>query len=316
VTSNRLLGKFIVTQSPLSHRGHPLGIAIAFCIGLGMAGARADEQVQPGKYLFQAAGCLACHTDSKHQGAMLAGGRALATPFGTFYTPNITPDLTYGIGQWSEEDFVRALTEGVSPKGAHYYPVFPYTSYTRMSRADLHALWIYLRSVPPVAQPNKAHDTSWYLTRIGNWAWQRLFFKPGSWEPQAGESDAWNRGAYLANALAHCGECHTPRNALGAPKVEMAYAGTSEGPEGARVPNITSDPDTGIGRWTQDELLDFLKEGALPDGDYTGGLMAEVVDNGLKRLSAEDAAALATYIASLPPIHHEVAHHHEVAEKH
>jgi mono/diheme cytochrome c family protein len=267
----------------------------------------AGDLVKSGEYVFKLAGCKTCHTDSEHQGGFLAGGRALVTPFGTFYTPNITSDLEYGLGKWSEAEFIQALSQGISPSGSHYFPVFPYPSYTRMSREDMQALWAYLRTVPAIAQPSKAHDTTWYLLgRFASWSWQLLFFSPGAWTPQPDKSTAWNRGAYIATALTHCGECHTPRNSFGVLDKSMAYAGTENGPEGTKVPNITSDPETGIGKWEQDELVDFFQEGMLPDGDYTGGLMAEVVDNDLKYLTPVDVEALATYIAALPPIYHVI----------
>jgi mono/diheme cytochrome c family protein len=255
-----------------------------------------------GEYVFNVAGCQACHTDTEHKGAALAGGHALQTPFGIFYPPNITPDMQSGLGRWQEADFIRALSEGISPEGKYYYPVFPYPSYTRMSRTDMHALWVYLRSLPPVAQANKPYEISWYLFRIANRGWQWVFFQAGAWQDDAKQSAAWNRGGYLANALTHCGECHTPRNSLGVLDKNKAFAGTQTGPEGAVVPNITSDKETGIGGWSRHDLLEFMDDGGLPDGDYVGGLMAEVVDNGLKRLHKDDAEALATYIAALPPV--------------
>ena len=266
----------------------------------------AGDLANSGEYIFKLAGCKNCHTDSEHQGDFLAGGRALATPFGTFYTPNITSDSEYGLGKWSEAEFIQALSRGISPNGSHYFPVFPYPSYTHMSHEDMQALWAYLRTVPAIAQPNKAHDTPWYLGRLASWSWQFLFFTPNVWTPQPDKSVTWNRGAYIATALAHCGECHTPRNRFGVLDQSMAYAGTENGPEGAKVPNITSDPETGIGKWGYDELVDFFQEGMLPDGDYTGSLMVEVVDNGLKYMTKTDVEALATYIAALPPIHHAV----------
>ena len=273
----------------------------------GEALAYADDLTRQGEYVLHAAGCSGCHTDRIHHGGQLAGGMALSTPFGTFYTPNITPDLGYGIGRWSEQDFVRALTEGVSPNGSSYYPVFPYTSYTQMSRSDVHALWIYLRSVPAVAQANKTQQPAWYLNRTDNWIWQQMYFRAGTWQPQAKRSQAWNHGAYIVKALGHCGECHTPRNIMGAMRLRMAYAGTNDGPDGTPVPNITSDPDTGIGSWTKSDLLAFVQDGSLPNGDYTGGIMAEIVENSLSHLNITDVEALVEYIATIPPIHNVIA---------
>jgi mono/diheme cytochrome c family protein len=169
-----------------------------------------------GEYVFNAGGCLGCHTDAKNQGAALAGGRALPTPFGTFYGPNITPDMQYGLGRWSEADFIRAMRHGERPDGAHLFPVFPYTSFTKMSDADLKDLWAYLRTVTPVAQPNRQHDVGFpFNIRAGVAVWKWLHFTPGAFEPHPSRSPELNRGAYIVHALAHCGECHTPRNAMG-----------------------------------------------------------------------------------------------------
>jgi mono/diheme cytochrome c family protein len=269
--------------------------------------ASAETLVERGEYLFRAGGCAGCHTDVDNKGPFLAGGRAIQSPFGTFYTPNITPHPTSGIGHWDEAAFIQAMTRGVSPEGAHYYPAFPYTSYTRIKREDLRALKAYLFSVPAVAQPNKPHDLPWYLSYrplIG--LWKRLFFTPGEFHPRPDRSPEWNRGAYLATALAHCAECHTPRNFLGGLRQSLAYAGTRDGPEGELIPNITPDRETGIGRWTLDDIAYYLETGATPDGDYAGSLMAEAIDEGLRYLSTDDLEAIATYIMSLTPIHNAI----------
>ncbi len=263
--------------------------------------------VQRGEYILRAGGCVACHTDADNDGPFLAGGLRFETPFGTYYSPNITPDPVHGIGGWSEPDFVRALTEGVAPDGSHYYPVFPYTSYTRMNREDVAALWAYLTTVEPVARPNEAREVPWYVAWRGvNWGWKLLKFQPGPLEARPARGTAWSRGAYLSEALGHCGECHTPRDSLGGLVGEMHYAGTREGPDGETVPNITPDRDTGIGRWSLDDLVYFLETGGTPDGDYTGSLMAEVIDDNLAHLTETDRLALATYLRSLPPIEHQV----------
>ncbi len=263
--------------------------------------------VQRGEYILHAGGCIPCHTDADNDGPFLAGGRRFETPFGTFYSPNITPDPVHGLGGWSESDFVRALTEGVAPDGSHYYPVFPYTSYTRMTREDLGALWVYLNTVESVARPNQATDVPWYLAWRGlNWGWKLLKFRPGPLEAQPARGTAWNRGAYLSEALGHCGECHTPRDSLGGLVEELHYGGTPEGPDGETVPNITPDPGTGIGRWSLDDLVYFLETGGTPDGDYTGSLMAEVIDDNLAHLTGTDRLAMATYLRSLAAIEHQV----------
>jgi len=262
--------------------------------------------VKKGQYIFTLAGCKACHTDSKNGGEFLAGGRALETPFGTFYAPNITPSKKHGIGTWNEADFTRALRKGYNPEGGAYYPVFPYAAYTKMRYADMRALWAYLKTVPVIEKENKPHDIVFFANRYGNWFWQTLYFDAGVWEDNWRKSPRWNRGGYIANAMAHCGECHSPRNLLGAIDEDKAYAGTLEGPEGEVAPNITADVDTGIGTWSHDDLVYFFEDGALPNGDYSGGLMAEVIDEGLSKAEKEDLHALAEYIASIPAVNNKI----------
>jgi len=267
-----------------------------------------DETSSPllarGAYVMQIGGCRHCH--SAEGGEPLAGGRPLETPFGTFYTPNITAHETAGIGAWSEADFRRALHRGEAPDGSRYFPVFPYTSYTRMSGDDAHALYVYLRSQPVSARANREHELAWYLRwRFAAQVWQWLFFTPGEFAADRTRDAAWNRGAYIVTALAHCGECHTPRNWFGAAVAEMALAGNPDGPDGELVPNITPDPETGIGDWSRDALNLFLQFGELPNGEYTAGSMDTVI-TGLGRLTGEDRAALIDYLRALPPIRNSV----------
>lgn len=275
----------------------------------------ADDVMRRGEYLFRAAGCANCHTDEKNKGAPLAGGRALKTPFGTFYSPNITPDPETGIGLWSEADFVRALREGIDDEGKHLYPAFPYTSYSLLTDTDLHAIRIYLFNQKPVRQANKPHELPWYLRfRASLRIWKMLFFNPGPFQPQPGQSAAWNRGAYLATAIAHCGECHTPRNFLGGFNELQRFGGNPDGIDGAKAPNITPDKKTGIGKWSQGDLADYLETGAMPDGDYAGDAMAEVIDNSLSQLTKDDRKAIAVYVMSLPAVQ-SVAHAHNPKQK-
>lgn len=256
-----------------------------------------------GEYLFRAAGCDGCHTDEKNKGPALASGPALKTDFGTFYAPNITPDPVHGIGRWSETDFIHTLREGVSPTGEHYYPAFPYTSYTRLTDADLRALWDYLRRQPPVAQASKPHELPWYLrARPLMIVWKMFFFSPGQYAPRMDKDATWNRGAYLAESVVHCGECHTPRNLLGAARRDKHFAGTRAGPEDSVVPNITPDKKTGIGRWRKNEIAGYLDSGMTPTGDSAGDLMAEVIDRSTSLLTQADREAIASYLLSLPPI--------------
>jgi mono/diheme cytochrome c family protein len=263
--------------------------------------------ISAGKYLFQAAGGCGCHTDTKNSGAFLAGGRPIKTPFGTFYGTNITPDPETGIGNWSDEDFIRAMTQGLSPEAKHYFPVFPYTSFQRIKRNDLLALKAYLFSVPPVKQKNLPHDL--ILPFGGQYA--MLFWKNFVWSPQpfisnSEQTASWNRGAYLAQAVAHCGECHTPRNLFGALKTKMHFAGSKEGPEGELAPNITPHQKTGIGGWSKVDISYFLQTGMKPDGDDAQGLMGEVIEFGYENLQEGDLDALAEYLLSLEPISNDL----------
>ena len=267
--------------------------------------AQADA-IKRGQYVFTASGCAGCHTDIKNKGTLLAGGRELKTSFGVFYGPNITPDKTHGIGDWNDEDFIRALRHGVAPDGSHYFPVFPYTSYTKLTDQDMRDLKAYLFSLPPSAKPNIPHDIKFpFSIRASMIAWKFLFLETGPFLPHPTRSKVWNRGAYLSEAMVHCGECHTPRNSFGAAILDKAYAGTREGPEGALAPNITSDPETGIGTWSHQEIFDILQIGMLPDGDFTGGAMAEISENTAK-LDREDLNAIAYYFKSIPAIPNKV----------
>lgn len=271
-------------------------------VGCGATALAAENgDATRGTYIFRLGGCDSCHTDAKNKGAPLSGGLALKSPFGTFYTPNITPDPETGIGNWSTADFIRAMTEGVAPDGAHYYPSFPYTSYARMTRRDLTDLKAYLDTVKPIERRVRPHDMQFpFNIRTMMFGWKLLFFRRGSFEPNPRNSAAWNRGAYIVNALAHCGECHSARNFYGATSAEHALSGTRVGPEGKPVPNITPHRRHGIGEWSKADIVDLLETGGLPDGDSVGGAMREVVDNGGAHWTAEDRAAVADYLMSLP----------------
>jgi mono/diheme cytochrome c family protein len=265
--------------------------------------AAADDLATQGEYLFRAAGCGFCHTDTDNNGPLLAGGRGLKTSFGTFYTPNITPDPETGIGRWTEADFINALRKGVSPKGRHYYPAFPYAAYTHLRNDDLHALWFYLSRQPPVSQANMPHELPWRLRWRGVVGfWKMLSFMPGVFRPQPEQTTLWNRGAYLVTAVAHCDECHTPRTSWGGLKWSQRLSGTKNIVNDMNAPNITPDKKTGIGAWSERDLADYLETGATPDGDYAGDAMADVIDNSLRYLTPEDRRAIAAYVLSLPPI--------------
>ncbi len=260
-----------------------------------------EPLINRGKYLVTVSGCASCHTDVGNNGAYLAGGLKLETEFGDFITPNITPDAITGIGQWGFGDFARAMRFGVGPDQRPYYPSFPYTSYTQITLADLQAMFAYLQSVTPVARENQAHDLHWYVMRGAMRLWQKLFFTPGVFAASPDRSPSWNRGAYIADALTHCSECHTPRNQFGVLRPALYLAGNENGPHGEPVPDITASKSTGIGEWDADELSLYLAEGELPDGDYAGGAMVDVIDNSTSMLTSSDMDALVDYLLSVPP---------------
>jgi len=258
--------------------------------------------IERGRYLVHAGGCLTCHTADQPEAIPLAGGRVLKTPFGTFHSPNLTPDPATGLGGWTDADLGRALREGIAPDGSYYFPVFPYPSYTGLTDADVAAIGAYLRSLRPVRQAAPEHQLPWYLSsRLVMYGWNLLNFSPARFTPDPERSPAWNRGAYLVRHLGHCGECHTPRNALGALDGSRELAGNPDGPDGGKIPDITQDRETGIGRWSTDEITMFLEFGLLPDGDFAGSSMGDVISDNTSKLTAEDRLAIATYLQSLGP---------------
>ena len=260
-------------------------------------GASAQQgDAQRGLYLSKAAGCLGCHTEEKPNAQPYAGGRALKTPFGTFFGPNITPHPQAGIGRWSEQDFFRAMREGRRPDGAHYFPAFPYPSFTRINDQDLRDLWAYLRTLPQSNRANQPHELKFpFGWRWLVWGWKLFFFTPGPMAPEPSRNATVNRGDYLVNALGHCGECHTPRNFLGGPKKSRHLAGS----ELAKAPNLTPTRLKGKG---DAELKEFLQSGMTPDGDVAAESMAEVVRNTTGQLTPQDLDALVAYLRSLPPL--------------
>jgi len=253
-----------------------------------------------GKYIFDAAGCYGCHTEP--QGAPIAGGPPLRTPFGTFYAPNITPDREYGIGQWSDADFIRAMRQGISPGGENYFPVFPYSSFTNMTTQDLLDLKAYLVTLAPSHRPSRRHAVKWpYSMRIALVPWKFFFFNAGPYKPDASHDATWNRGAYLVEAVVHCSECHTPRNFLGAIKRSEWLTGARMPVGDLVAPNLTPDK-TGLAKWSTADIVDALTDGTLPEGGTLGGEMGEVVANSTSRLRAQDREAIAVYLKSLPPM--------------
>ena len=254
-----------------------------------------------GGYIVRLAGCHACHTDSARNGPPLAGGVELKTPFGTFHVPNITPDAETGIGRWSRGDFMRAMREGVAPDGRHYYPAFPYTSYTRMTERDLVDLKAYLDTVKPARARVPPHALRFpYRLRFALAPWKKLYFRPGPFQPDPAKSTTWNRGAYLVTGPGHCGECHTKRNFLGASIAKLALAGAKSGPDGTSVPNLTPHPKDGLGLWSRADLVKFLKTGDPPYGEPVGPPMDEVLAASTSHWREDDLRAAAEYLLSLP----------------
>ncbi len=255
-----------------------------------------------GEEMFWAGGCESCHAADKAEGEdqlKLGGGQALATPFGTFHAPNISPDPEHGIGGWSDLDFVNAMKYGVAPGGVHLYPAFPYTSYQRMRIEDILDLKAFMDTLPPVAAPSLPHELPFpFGIRRGLGLWQLLYVDGKTFEPDPAQNEQLNRGAYLVLGPGHCGECHTPRNIIGGPDNAHAFTG-GPAPEGTgKIPNITP---AGMDDWSEADIANMLETGFTPDFDSVGGSMAAVVRNTAK-LSAGDRAAIAAYIANLPPL--------------
>ena len=259
------------------------------------------DAARRGHILLDAANCAECHTDGAHGGEPLAGGKAIPTAFGTFYSRNITPDPVHGIGAWTDADFLRALRDGISPDGAHYYPAFPFTSFTLMTDRDILDLRAYLATLPPSTRANRANDVAFpFDMRLMMVPWRWFNFERGPYIPDPTQSAEWNRGAYLANGVAHCGECHTPRDWLGALEQHRRFAGAKIPGVSLPAPNISSDPKDGIGAWNIDDVVTLLTSGQTRDGDVVSPPMADVVA-GTAKLSETDRHAIAVYVKSVPP---------------
>lgn len=261
--------------------------------------SKGDRQlIEKGEYLAKAGDCMACHTDTKNKGVPFAGGLGIQTPFGTFYSPNITPDKKTGIGNWSDEDFLRAMHEGKAPDGSNYFPVFPYVDFSRITKEDTLAIKAYLFSLPAVEQQTPKNDVpfpfSWRFLQYG---WKLLFFYPdkGTYKPDPNKSAQWNRGAYLVQGLGHCGMCHTPINILGAPK--KAYYLTGNLVEGYFAPNITK---KGLEKVSEAEIVQVFTHDQLLHGrGKVGGPMKEVNRDSLSYLSNDDLHAIAAYLLTV-----------------
>ncbi len=265
------------------------------------AGLNRPPNLENGRILFFAGGCTSCHAvPSQDDKLRLGGGYPLKSPFGTFHVPNISPHKQDGIGSWSTADFIRAMQEGTSPDGRHYYPAFPYTSYQRMSREDLADLFGFIMTLAPVEGRTPDHDLPFpFNIRRGVGLWKLAFLDGKAFTPDPSKSASWNRGAYLVTGAGHCAECHSERNAAGAIIEDRRFAGGPD-PEGrGTVPNITPH-QSGIGGWAPEELATLLKTGETPLFDTVGGPMAAVVAN-TAQIPDADRQAMAEYLLSLPP---------------
>lgn len=253
--------------------------------------------LEKGKQLVDAGDCQACHTQDKSK--PFAGGRAVPTPFGTIYSANITPDRDTGIGGWTADDFYKAMHEGVGPHGERLYPAFPYPNFTKMTRADVDAVRAYLMNLTPIQNRPPRNELMWPLNyRIMMAGWNMLFFTPGEYRPDPQKSAEWNRGAYLVQGAGHCGACHTPKNVFGADK-------SGEDLRGAQIqdwtaPSLAANERDGLGRWSNEDIVEYLKTGRNKLSGATG-LMAEVVVNSTAKMSNEELKAIATYLKDTPP---------------
>lgn len=263
-----------------------------------MAGLTGDAQ--HGKLVFWAGGCASCHAAKGATGAdrlKLGGGRALVTAFGTFHVPNISPDPKDGIGDWTLQNFGNALLRGLRPDGAHLYPAFPYSSYNKMTHQDVADLWAFLRTLPPVAQPDKPHDLRFPFNIRRLVGGYDFLFVSKAWVVTGDLTPQQIRGRYLAEAVVHCGQCHTPRNALGGMERSRWLAGAPNPDGEGRIPNITP----AHLKWSSTDIEAFLTTGLTPDYDSAGGQMADVVQN-LAHLPKSDIAAITAYLKKVPPV--------------
>jgi mono/diheme cytochrome c family protein len=290
---------------PASIRAGLFGLA---AIAAGSGGAFAQDAagsdadlVAKGRYLATAADCAACHT-APDGGKPFAGGYGIESPLGTIFSTNITPSKTAGIGNYSQEDFARAVREGVAKDGSHLYPAMPYTAYAKISDEDMKALYAYFMHEVKAddAQPEKTALPFPFSIRTSMAFWNLLFLDNTRFKPDAAKSAEWNRGAYLAEALEHCSTCHTPRNELMAEEGDKALSGSAVGSWFA--PNITSDKTSGIGGWSDEELTQYLRTGHVAGKAQAAGPMAEAVEHSLQHLNEADLKALVVYLKATKPI--------------
>lgn len=291
---------------------------ILFTILIGIFGKQifAGEQtnLERGKYIFNLSGCMNCHSPDRNK--PLAGGLEMNTPFGKFYTPNISKDPKFGIGNWTDKDFIRAVKKGISPSGKFYYPFFTFSSFTKLTDEDVIAMRAYMNTLPASTNENKAHQVKFPLNQrailVG---WRALNFKKnlvstkeeavfkyqGTFRKHEDKSDEWNNGAYLVEAALHCTECHTPRNKIGGLEVDKWMSGALFSDEKNPAANITPDATTGL-KWGREDWKTFLSDGTTPDGDDVGGEMYKVIKYGTRTLSESDMDDVITYLMDLKPI--------------
>lgn len=296
---------------PMRRSAAALGLAVALGIAAAVPGHAAPppspraeiahdrqsfDEIARGRYLARLGDCTACHTEPG--GKPFAGGRAIPTPFGNILAPNITSDIETGIGGWSDQDFIDAMQAGIGRGGTHLYPAMPYPYFTKMSRDDILAIRAYLDALDPVYHPVHANQLPFpFDIRWGMTVWDALFFKPGRFEPVSDKSAAWNRGAYLVEGPGHCGACHTAKNFLGGDKASEALQGGTL--QGWFMPNLTSDPRRGVGSWSVDDIVAYLKTGHNRISAATGP-MAEVITDSTSGLSDADLRAIAVYLKGVP----------------
>ena len=293
-----------------------LGILSAGLPGIATAMAADDPSlIEKGQYISHLADCGACHTGAG--GAPYAGGLAITTPFGSVTSTNITPDPETGIGNWSDDDFYRAVTDGIAPHSEYLYPAMPFTSFTKMTRSDVLAVKAYLFSLKPVHAPRVPNGLSFpFDIRWTMIVWRALYFHSGVFQPDPKRSAEWNRGAYIIEGPGHCGACHSPRNFLGGTERRHSFAGGTDG--AWRAPNISSDPRWGIGKLSVGDIVGLLKTGAHDTSGVAFGPMAEVVKDSLSHIDVADLQAMAVFLKAGPertpsaaeqaPIHVDLGH--------
>ena len=262
----------------------------------GLAHVGEYAQQQRGRYLTDLGDCAACHT--AEGGQPFAGGRPIETPFGTIYSPNITPDPDTGIGAWTDDQFYRAMHEGIAEDGTRLYPAFPYPWFTKVTREDVDAIRAYLLTLPAVRSKRPENTLVWPLNHsLAMVGWNTLFFRPGTFQPDPAKTAEWNRGAYLVEGLGHCGACHSPKNVFGAVKESERYQGSQI--QNWFAPNLTGDMGSGLGGWSVDDIVRFLKTGHT-ERTLAYGPMSEVVSVSTSKMEESDLRAMAEYLKSLP----------------